>query len=220
MAAKARRGKVGRRRHGPSARSKRPTVQLPLWSDASPSAAGRSDLSPTSVLLRQSSCRRVLDLIRQVRAFFPELDGTTIKVGFTRSAAGLASPDEPWIWLNPRRLTRHTIAHEFVHLLQARGLVPNGEKSADLHALARDLFLVDDLPYYLTLPRSLKSSGAARPVEIRRLLHQVARDSLAQRQAGHRTYLRWFESEIEMRWKSRSAAEPPEAAAPVQACLF
>jgi hypothetical protein len=198
-------------------------TQLPLWRGEGAAAAGRSDLSPTSVLLRQTSCRRVLDQIRQVRMFFPELDGTTIKVGLTRSAAGLASRDEPWIWLNPRRLTRHTIAHEFVHLLQGRGLVPNGEKSADLYALARDLFLVDDLPYYLALPRSLKNSRTASPAEVDRLLHQVARESLARREAGHRTYLRWFEGEVETRWEQFAETRAPNlraAAPPAQAMLF
>lgn len=201
-------------------RRKETATQLGLWSSGALQASGRGDLSPTSVLLRQASCRRVLDQIRQVRLFFPELDEITIKVGLTRSAAGLASREEPWIWLNPRRLTRHTIAHEFIHLVQAQGTVPAGEKSADLHSLARDLFLVDDLPYYLRLPRSLRLARPERAGEIHRLLHQVARESLIRREGGHRTYLKWFEEEVDTRWECAREAPPVAAPVPMQVSLF
>lgn len=206
---------------------KKPIAQLDFWAPAAapatgiPVQTGRTDLQPTTVLMRHTSCRRVLEMIRQVRTFFPELDGCTIKVGLTRSAAGLASREDLWIWLNPRRLTYHTIAHECVHLLQTRGVMPSGEKSADLYALARDLFLVDDLPYYLTLPRSLRAARAGQPAEVHRLLNQVAREALQRREDGLRTYLKWFEEEVELRWESRRrAAAPITFAAPMQAVLF
>ena len=189
---------TGRRSTRRSLRGK--TTQLALWGGA---GGGRSDLLATSVLLRHKSCPRVLEMIRQVRLFFPELDGVTIRVGLTRTAAGLASREQPWIWVNPRKLTRHTIAHEFVHLLQNRGEVPGGEKSADLHALARHPFLVDDLPYYLKLPRSLRLAQAGARDAVFTLLSEVSREALRQKEGGLRNYLRWFENELERRWSER-----------------
>lgn len=160
-------------------------------------------------------------MIRQVRLFFPELDGTCLKVGLTRSAAGFASKDEPWIWVNPYRLTRHTIAHEFVHLLQWRGLVPTGEKSADLFALARSPLLADDAPWYLRTPPAIHKAPVSWKPRISALLHELATEALRRREDGLRTYLRWFESELSKRWKQmQSEAEFFEASAPMQQELF
>lgn len=192
--------------------------QLALWEGGRPAEA-RADLLPTRPLLQHRSCPRVLDLIRQVRTFFPELDGVSLKIGLTRRAAGLASRDEPWIWINPRRLTRHTIAHEMVHLLQFRGLVPTGEKSADLYALARDCWLADDLPFYLQTPRALRLACQEGAPEAYRLLHRLARESLTRREQGERTYLRWFERELAARW-IEAVPVAVEPAPPIQASLF
>lgn len=202
----------------PRKRRKRPLEwpQLALWT------AGESgaDLVPTRVLRRDRSCPRILETIRQVRAFFPELDGVQIKVGITRRAAGFASTSAPWIWINPHRLRRHTIAHEIVHLLQARGLVPAGEKAADLFALARHPGLADDLPCYLRIPRSLRAAPAAEQARTAGLLHQIAREALTRRAEGYRTYLRWFEIEVDSRWRERQKAVPVPGAVCVQAELF
>jgi hypothetical protein len=194
-------------------RRRRISEQLSLWNRPEDEARGRPDLIPTSVLRRHRSCARVLELIRQVRLFFPELDGLTLKVGLTRTAAGLAAREEPWIWVNPRKLSRHTIAHELVHLLQARDFVPSGEKSADLFALARHPHLVDDLPYYLRLPRSFRMAVAGQPESAATMLYRLACDSLVQREAGHRHYLRWFERTLEDRWSACRQAE--EASIPM-----
>lgn len=180
-------------------------TQLDLWKD--PTLRGRPDLWPTRVLLRHPSCNRVLDTIRQVRLFFPELDGTCLRVGLTASAAGFASREEPCIWINPRRLKRHTIAHELVHLLQNLGFVPSGEKSADLFALARHPILVDDLPSYLDIPRGMREEWADRNEEIAGLLHRTARAAVERRDEGLRRYLVWFERELRDRWLVTCALE-------------
>lgn len=161
----------------------------------------------------------MLTQVRQVRTFFPELDGTGVKVGLTRRAAGFAAKEEPYIWINPRRLTRHTIAHELVHLLQFRGLIPTGERSADLYALARHPVLVDDLPCYLRTPRSLATADATLRAKVPGLLFAVAAEALERRGEGHRTYLLWFEEEVARRW-GELRREAPVAAAPRQAALF
>ncbi len=173
-----------------------------------------TDLVPTRALLRDRSCPRVLDAIRQVRAFFPELDGVPIKVGLTRRAAGLAARDEAWIWINPYRMRRHTISHELIHLLQARGLIPGGEKSADLYALARHPVLVDDLPCYLRVPRSLRAAHGKQPGRLAGLFCRLAREAIERRTAGRRTYLRWFETELERAWRGIEEAARSETARP------
>ena len=94
-----------------------------------------------------------------MRAHFPELDGVPVTIGMTkrRTVLGLASMGgEAALWIRPRIIHRLVIAHEFVHLLQARGLVPGGEKAADLYALARSPEVIDVAPFYLKVPRALQ----------------------------------------------------------------
>jgi hypothetical protein len=132
-----------------------------------------------------------------VRAHFPELDGTTVKVGLTkrRTILGLAAMgDEPCIWIRPRRIRRFVIAHELTHLLQARGLVPGGEKTADLLALTRGPAVIDFAPTYLAVPRGFTGPGRDRPVArgAAERLCALAREALAGRTA--RAAIRWFET--------------------------
>ena len=138
--------------------------------------------------------RRELDLVRDR---FPELDGLVVRVGLTkrRGVLGLASLGEtPMIWVRPRRLRRFAIAHELTHLLHARGLVPGGEKTCDLYALARSAVYVDVAPFYLKVPRAFHDGepehrlhpGAADA------LHGLAREALEGRSA--RAAIRRFEA--------------------------
>lgn len=164
----------------------------PAPSSSGPPAGG--DLIPTGPLLNHPRGAIVLTQVRYARRFFPELDGLVLKVGLTRSAAGLAELEGRKLWLNPRRLALHTIAHELVHLLQGRGLVPGGERSADLFALARDVTLVDVLPHYLEVPAGLAdSSGHWLRPGVAAELHRLAAAAVARRAAGHRQYIAWFE---------------------------
>ena len=158
-------------------------------------------------------------MVRQVRGFFPELDGIGIRVGLTRSAAGFAAKEEPIIWVNPYRLTRHTIAHEFAHLLQFRGFLPLGERSADLHSLARHPVLVDDLPCYLKLPRNMRGADPVRRHQALGLIATVAAEAAARRADGLRTYLVWFEEELARRWDVLRA-EPIAREVAHQSALF
>ncbi len=133
--------------------------------------------------------------VRYVRRFFPELDDLALKVGLTRRAAGLAEIEGDRLWLNPNRLSLHTIAHELVHLLQGRGLVPHGERSCDLYALARDASLVDALPYYLAVPRTLGDKQGWLRTGVAVPIHNLAREAIVRRTDGFRRYIRWFEDE-------------------------
>ncbi len=142
---------------------------------------------------------RMLEHLEFTRKFFPELDGITIHVGLAQKRGvlgwGSLDPERPGVWIRPRRTHLFTIAHEFTHLLQARGLVPRGERSCDLFALARSSMLVDHAPSYLRLPRALRRPKL-KP-EQAQLLTDCARRALAARDAGDRQYLKTFERMVE-----------------------
>lgn len=145
-----------------------------------------------------------------MRGFFPELDGITVRVGLVRKRGvlgwGSLDPDQPGIWVRPRRLDAFTIAHELTHLLQARGLVPRGERACDLWALARSPLLVDTPPGYLAVPARLRRRQPL-PVAHAALLHRAAVEALAARERGERNYLRRFERDVEAAVRDLPAAE-------------
>lgn len=159
----------------------------PRWRLTRPLAASR---------LHRVALRR----LEAVRRRFPELDGVTVSVGRTRSRRAHAwaslDPESPTIWIKPGSLTRFTIAHELTHLLQARGHAPRGEKSADLHALARHPELIDKRPAYLRVPRILFTvEGEPRPGVPERL-HQAARRALDDSAGRPRRAIRLFEEAV------------------------
>jgi hypothetical protein len=167
--------------------------QLPLAFELGPPRWTYSRL-----VLRSAHLARVRERLEMVRAFFPELQGVTVRVGFAlkRGVLGWGSldPERPGIWIRPRRLELFTIAHEMTHLLQARGLVPRGERQCDLWALARSPLLIDSAPTYLGIPRALRG----RPVsaEAAAGLHRVACAAVAARDAGDRRYLMKAERDL------------------------
>src|SRR5204863_8245154 len=101
--------------------------------------------------------------------------------------------DRPGIWVRPKRLDHFTVAHELTHLLQARGLVPRGERACDLWAVARSPLIVDHAPGYLRLPSRLRRDRLD-PAEAQSLC-DLARQAIAAREAGDRRYLARFERE-------------------------
>lgn len=156
------------------------------------------------LVLRSPHLARIRERTEFVRGFFPELDGVTVRVGLVRRRGilgwGSLDPDQPGIWVRPRRLEHFTIAHELTHLLQARGLVPRGERACDLWALARSPLLVDHAPGYLAVPRALRGPRPLEPAESQ-LLHAAARRAIAARQEGDRRYLLGFERDVATRLK-------------------
>ncbi len=145
---------------------------------------------------------RIRERLEFVRRFFPELDGTIVRVGLAKKRGilgwGSLDPKRPGVWVRPRRLDYFTVAHEFVHLLQARSLVPRGERSCDLWALARSPLLVDHAPGYLRLPTRMRHG----PVEqdTAQNLCTLARAAIAARASGDRRYLAHFEHEVAFRY--------------------
>jgi hypothetical protein len=163
-------------------------------------------VSLTRPLARHRRRNALLEKIHYVRRFFPELDGRTIRVGLTRSAAGLAVPGGLEVWVHPSQTTYHSLAHEFVHLLQGRGDIPKGEKSCDVFALARHWTLNDSVPFYVRVPSELHTPEGKMESESARILWETARLALDARKAGMRNYIAYFEDTLE-------SLRPPPAGA-------
>ena len=194
------------------------SAQLVL--DFAPAPRG---VSLTRPLARHRYRKTLLQKIHYVRRFFPELDGRTIRVGLTRSAAGLAVPGGLEVWVHPSQTTYHTIAHEFVHLLQGRGDIPKGEKSCDVFALARHWTLNDSMPFYVRVPSAfLTPEGTIGPGSAK-ILCDTARLALAKRKEGLRNYIAYFEETIESfrrERKTREEASPGRARRTGRAAVF
>lgn len=186
--------------------------QLRLAFVAEPPAVGAERPLLSRVLAQHPSRRRIVRMVDRALDFFPELAGVAIRIGIARGAHGYASLEEPAIWLNPRGLCYQTISHELVHLLQARGEVPMGERSCDLYSLARGLLLVDAAPVYLEIPESLAAPrGGLRP-GASRLLYDTAREAIQRRGRGERRYIRWFEREVAARAGASRGGDGPRDA--------
>ncbi len=151
----------------------------------------------TRPLQGHGRCNHILDRVRYVRRFFPELDGKTIKIGLTRAASGMAIMGGHEIWLNPSAVSYHTISHEFVHLIQntARG-VPQGERSCDVFSMARDWTLNDVPPSYVSVPMDLLDLGGRLSQHGARMTFQAAREAVNKRGEGLRQYITYFELRV------------------------
>ncbi len=150
----------------------------------------------TRPLLKHRRCRSVLTKLSYVRHFFPELRDRTIRVGLTKVASGMAVPGGNEIWFNPNQISYHTIAHEFVHLLQGIDNMPRGERSCDLYALARHWTLNDRTPCYLRIPgRLVDADGIIRPTSAR-LMCRLARQAIELKKRGLRNYIAYFENAV------------------------
>jgi len=174
-------------------------MQLELSFLSAPNAAAPRVVAST-VLRRHRLRNDVLRSVAYVRRYFPELEGETITVGLTRAASGMAVPGGTQIWLNPTRLSYHTISHELVHLLQCRNLgIPSGEKACDVFSLARHWTLNDERPSYIRLPAELFDERGRMSEANGKLVFAVARDAVVQRSNGLRQYISFFEHELARR---------------------
>jgi hypothetical protein len=165
----------------------------------------QADVAPprmiaSAVLARHRSKNDVLRMVSYVRRYFPELDNETVTVGLTRAASGMAVPGGKRIWLNPSRLSYHTVSHELIHLLQCRDLeIPAGEKACDVFSFARHWTLNDERPSYVKVPREIVDERGRINEIFGKLIFAVAREAVARRAQGLRNYISFFEAELARR---------------------
>jgi len=161
--------------------------------------------------MKKRLTRRARAMIRRSLTYFPELQGKSITVGYTRAHLGSAvlsyrRESEPRlvIRLKVRKLTYQTIGHELTHLVQGLGRghgnrdspfgwqsIPSGEKQCDIWTLARDPLFCDDAPTYLRLPRAMREHWPDYAEEVRKLSIAAIK-----KRENLRLYIRWFEGEV------------------------
>jgi hypothetical protein len=162
-------------------------------------------------LMKKRLTRRAQAMIGRSLTYFPELQGQSITIGYTRAHLGTAvlsyqRESEPRliIRLKVRKLTYQTIGHELTHLVQGLGRghgntgspfgwesIPSGEKQCDIWTLARDPLFCDDAPTYLRLPRVMRERWPDYAAEVRKLCITAIK-----KRENFRLYIRWLEGEI------------------------
>jgi hypothetical protein len=184
--------------------SRRPSIQLVFEFTAE-----EREFVLTRPLSRHRLRNHLVRKLHYVRRFFPELDGQTIRVGLTRIATGLAVPGGDELWVNPSQTSYHSLAHEFVHLLQGKHNVPTGEKSCDVFSLARHWTLNDSPPFYVRLPAEFQTTGGKIRPEYAKLIYTVARRAVDMRKTGTRNYISYFEKTLDDLRSSPSDSRAP-----------
>jgi hypothetical protein len=160
-------------------------------------------------LMQKRLTHRAEAMIQRALGYFPELDGKTITIGYTRVHLGSAVMSrrrdcEPQfvIRLKVRDLTYQTIGHELTHLVQGLSQgdqqatfhrIPSGETQCDIWTLARHELFCDDAPTYIKMPRFMRDFWPHYALAVRRLCV----DAIAKR-VLYRPYIRWLETEIAM----------------------
>jgi hypothetical protein len=158
-------------------------------------------------LMQKRLTRRAEAMIERSLKHFPELQGKTITVGYTRVHLGSAamsrrrdSEPELVIRLKVRKLTYQTIGHELTHLVQALSLsnrppayerIPTGEAQCDVWTLARDPLFCDDAPTYIKMPGVVRALWPNHAAAVRRLCIAAI-----EKRSSFRPYIRWLEGEI------------------------
>jgi len=129
-------------------------------------------------------------ILRALREF-PELDGATITIGYTKRHLGVAIRDDMTIRLNPHHPSFNTIGHELTHLLQGRGKIPGGEVQCDIWTLARSPLFFDEAPTYLALGSKIKTNWLRYAHHVRELCVAAIAHRKTQRQ-----YIQWLKREL------------------------
>ena len=161
--------------------------------------------------MKKRLTRRAQEMIACSLPHFPELNGRTITVGYTRKHLGSASIifrggkiARLIIRLKVRKLTYQTIGHELTHLVQALvrrdrphidsidlPKIPYGEKPCDIWTLARHEIFCDDPPTYIKMPRIMRERWLDYAEPVRRLCIAAIEQRIT-----HRFYIQWLEAEV------------------------
>lgn len=177
-------------------------------------------------LMKKRLTRRALAMLEVALRQFPELDGKSITIGYTRAHLGSAVlPRHPGpeskltIRLQIPRLTYNTIGHELTHLIQGlsrqsavASRIPGGERQCDLWTLARSNLFCDDAPSYLRLPRVVREKWPRYSRSVRSLCVAAI-----EKRKTYRFYLRWLETRIRQlaRRPSRKSKDESQLALPI-----
>ncbi len=137
--------------------------------------------------------RRLVHMLHNALHHFPELQGQTITVGYTRAHLGAAIREQRLIRLRARKVSYNTIGHELTHLVQGRNGIPEGEKQCDVWTLARSPLFCDEAPTYLRLPATVRQEWPAFAPAVRALCLRAL-----EIRKTHRQYLRWLEQELQL----------------------
>jgi hypothetical protein len=184
---------------------RRPSSKLPLLNRSALPGTAQVRFTP---LMQKCLTRRAEEMIARSLEYFPELQGKTITVGYTRVHLGSAvmsrkrdSETQLVIRLKVRKLTYQTIGHELTHLVQALSLserppstyerIPTGEAQCDIWTLARHPLFCDDAPTYIKMPRLIRELWPTYAVAVRRLCVAAI-----EKRSSFRPYIRWLECEI------------------------
>ena len=128
--------------------------------------------------------------------YFTGLIDEKVRVSYTSSNVwGKADIESNTILL--KRITRHTIAHELMHLAQynQRNGIPQGERACDVYTCALGPDVIDNVFYILT---------HRAPAEI---IHESCREAIGKRREGMRNYIQYAENRMRESMRARSASE-------------
>ena len=98
---------------------------------------------------------KFLQRLDEVRSYFPELDGHTVKVGITINADGKADLIGKAVYFRSRNVSYYVIGHELTHLLQEMEGLPKSERSCDIFTMARGVLFCDEAPNYVKIPKRM-----------------------------------------------------------------
>ncbi|MDZ7268893.1 MAG: hypothetical protein ONB48_14255 [candidate division KSB1 bacterium] len=145
--------------------------------------------------------RRLVQMLHHALHHFPELQGQTITVGYTRVHLGAAIREQNLIRLRARKVSYNTIGHELTHLVQGQNGIPGGEKQCDIWTLARSPLFCDEAPAYLRLPAVVRQHWPAFAPAVRALCLRAL-----EIRKTHRQYIRWLEQELHALSRCRAAS--------------
>ena len=140
--------------------------------------------------------RRLETMLREAITHFPELQGESISVGYTKQY-GEADIRRLLIRLNPRKLSYYVIGHELTHLAQGmKGrlgdhAIPKGEIACDIWTIARSDLFLDEPPGYLDVGRRVLLDWKLHRDRVRSLCIEAI-----EKRKIHRTYIQWLTKAI------------------------
>lgn len=170
-----------------------------------------NEMRPTARILAYHHGPALVALAESFLPHFPELARIDFELDLLPSFSRFLGLTDhglpvPRVRLRPARPTNptltSTIAHEFTHLLQLPlRLVPQGERSCDLYALARagERFLSP--PGYVRVPRVARAAWTAWSD----VAADLAKVALERRTAGERRYIAWWEAKMRAQCRGRES---------------